>query len=229
MTYTCIAIDDEPLAIEKIVTFIGRLPLLTLKATFDNAVDSLKFLSENKIDLIFLDIQMEIMTGLDLLVALPEKPQVVLTTAYSQYALKGYELEVTDYLLKPYSFERFASAVNKAVKRISEKTFQTEPAPDFIFVKTDYRLLKVMLNEILFIEGMRDYRCIHTPTAKILTQQTFGSFEEQLPASQFVRIHKSYMVSLSKIDSVEKHRVKIGKELIPVSESYRVSFYKLIG
>jgi two-component system LytT family response regulator len=229
MTYTCIAIDDEPLAIEKIVSFVGRFPFLTLKATFDNAVDSLKYLSENKIDLIFLDIQMEIMTGLDLLVALPEKPQVILTTAYSQYALKGYELEVIDYLLKPYSFERFAQAVNKAVKRISEKTFQTEPALDFIFVKTDYRLLKVMLNDILFIEGMRDYRCIHTPAAKILTQQTFGSFEEQLPSSQFVRIHKSYMVSLSKIDSVEKHRVKIGKELIPVSESYRVSFYKLIG
>jgi DNA-binding LytR/AlgR family response regulator len=229
MIYTCIAVDDEPLALEKIVSFLSRLPFLTLKASFDNAIDALAYLSENKADLLFLDIQMESMTGLDLLAAVSEKPQVILTTAYSEYALKGYEFEVTDYLLKPYSFERFALAVNKAVKRLSEKTIQTGPAPDFIFVKTDYRLVKLMLSEILYIEGMRDYRCIVTQSGKILTQQTFVSFKEQLPVSQFMRIHKSYMVSLSKIESVEKHRVKIGKALLPVSESYREEFYKIIA
>jgi two-component system, LytTR family, response regulator len=229
MTYTCIAVDDEPLAIEKIISFISRLPFLKLNATFDRATEALAFLSSNKTDLLFLDIQMETMTGLDLLAALPDRPQVILTTAYSEYALKGYEFEVTDYLLKPYSFERFAQAVNKAIKRISEKTAIQETTPDFIFIKTDYRLVKVMLTDILFIEGMRDYRCIHTPGGKILTQQTFVSFEEQLPASLFARIHKSYMVSLSKIESVEKHRVKISKELLPVSESYRDTFYGKIG
>jgi two-component system, LytTR family, response regulator len=229
MNFTCIAVDDEPLAIEKIVSFVERLPFLTLKATFDNAVDALKYLSTNKTDLLFLDIQMERMTGLDLLCALPDRPQVILTTAYSEYALKGYEFEVTDYLLKPYLFDRFAQAVNKAVKRLSEKTISTEPVPEFIFVKTDYRLVKVLLSDILYIEGMRDYRCIYTSCGKILTQQTFGSFEEQLPATQFARIHKSYMVSLSKIESIEKHRVKIGKEMLPVSESYRDGFYKRIG
>jgi DNA-binding LytR/AlgR family response regulator len=229
MNLTCIAVDDEPLAIEKIVSFVERLPFLTLKATFDNAVDALAYLSTNKTDLLFLDIQMERMTGLDLLCALPDRPQVILTTAYSEYALKGYEFEVTDYLLKPYLFDRFAQAVNKAVKRLSEKTISQETSPDFIFVKTDYRLVKVMLSEILYIEGMRDYRCIYTSFGKILTQQTFGSFEEQLPPTQFARIHKSYMVSLSKIESIEKHRVKIGKELLPVSESYRDGFYKRIG
>lgn len=229
MNYTCIAVDDEPLAIEKIVSFVERLPFLTLKATFDNAVDALAYLSANKTDLLFLDIQMERMTGLDLLCALPDRPQVILTTAYSEYALKGYEFEVTDYLLKPYLFDRFAQAVNKAVKRLSERAISPEASSDFIFVKTDYRLVKVMLSEILYIEGMRDYRCIYTSCGKILTQQTFGSFEEQLPATQFARIHKSYMVSLSKIESIEKHRVKIGKELLPVSESYRDGFYKRIG
>jgi len=121
MNYTCIAIDDEPLALEKVVSFIGRLPFLQLKAQFDRPVEALNFLSTNQVDLLFLDIQMETMTGLDLLAALPDRPQVILTTAYSEYALKGYEFEVTDYLLKPYSFERFAQAVTKATKRISEK------------------------------------------------------------------------------------------------------------
>lgn len=229
MNYTCIAVDDEPLALEKIVSFIERIPFLKLEAKFDRSVEALAYLSSRKTDLLFLDIQMETMTGLDLLAALPERPQVILTTAYSEYALKGYEFEVTDYLLKPYSFERFAQAVNKAVKRISEKATVVENAPVFIFVKSDYRLVKIMLSDILYIEGMRDYRCIHTLGGKILTDQTFGSFEEQLPSSQFTRIHKSYMVSLSKIESIEKHRVKIGKELLPVSESYREGFYRRIG
>lgn len=230
MNYTCIAVDDEPLALDKIASFIGQLPFLDLKGIFDNPVDALAFLSDNNVDLLFLDIQMERLTGLDLLAALPERPQVILTTAYSEYALKGYEFEVTDYLLKPYSFERFVQAVNKAVKRISDKVISVKDiVPDFIFVKTDYRLVKIMLSDILYIEGMRDYRCIHTSNGKIMTQQTFGSFEELLPSSQFVRIHKSYMVALSKIESVEKHRVKIGKELLPVSESYRERFYAIIG
>jgi len=229
MNYICIAVDDEPLALEKIASFIERMPTLKLEATFDRPVEALAYLSSHKVDMLFLDIQMEKMTGLDLLAALPDRPQVVLTTAYSEYALKGYEFEVTDYLLKPYSFERFAQAVNKATKRIQEKISVVETTPDFIFVKSDYRLVKVMLSDILYIEGMRDYRCIHTSTGKILTDQTFGSFEEQLPTSQFSRIHKSFMVSLSKIESIEKHRVKIGKELLPVSESYREPFYKKIG
>lgn len=229
MKYTCIAVDDEPLALEKIVSFIGRLPFLTLKATFDNAVHALVYLTENKTDLLFLDIQMETMTGLDLLTALPQKPQVILSTAYSQYAIKGYEFEVTDYLLKPYSFERFAQAVNKAVKRLSEKTIQQETVQDFIFVKTDYRLVKVMLSDILYIEGMRDFRCIVMKDSKILTQQTFSSFEKQLPLLQFARIHKSYMVALSKIESIERHRVKIGTALLPVSDSYMDEFYRRIG
>lgn len=229
MTYTCIAVDDEPLALEKIVSFIGRMPALTLAAQFDQPVEALAYLASQPVVVVFLDIQMGSMTGLDVLAALSSRPQVILTTAYSNYALKSYEFEVTDYLLKPYSFERFAQAVNKAIKRISEKTAGGDTAADFIFVKSDYRLVKVMLNDILYIEGMRDYRCIHMSSGKILTPQTFGAFEEQLPASQFSRIHKSYLVSLSKIESIDRHRIKIGKELLPLSESYRDEFYARIG
>lgn len=227
MTYRCVTVDDEPLALEKINGFVEQLPQLKLEASFDNARDALNYLASHPADILFLDIQMDRLTGLDLLAALPEKPQVILTTAYSEYALKGYELEVTDYMLKPYSFERFARAANLTIKRIDEKA--ASQSADFIFVKADYRLVKVKLEEILFIEGMRDFRCIVTTTGKILTQQTFGSFEEQLPASAFVRVHKSYMVAVAKIESIEKHRIKIGKELLPVSESYRATFYKVIG
>ncbi len=227
MTYTCLTVDDEPLALEKINGFVEQLPQLNLEASFDNARDALNFLTSHPVDILFLDIQMDRLTGIDMLAALPEKPQVILTTAYSEYALKGYELEVTDYILKPYSFERFARAANLAIKRLEEKT--STPSADFIFVKTDYRLVKIRLNDILYIEGMRDFRCIVTTSGKILTQQTFGSFEEQLPSSAFARIHKSYMISVAKIESIEKHRVKIGSELLPVSESYRESFYKRIG
>jgi DNA-binding LytR/AlgR family response regulator len=201
MNYKCIAVDDEPLALEKMVSFVEKLPFLMLQATFDRATDALAYLTANQTDLLFLDIQMETLTGLDLLAALSQRPQVILTTAYSEYALKGYEFEVADYLLKPYSFVRFSQAVNKAVKRISEKVETAEPAPDFFFVKADYRLVKVMLADILYIEGMRDFRYIH----------------------------KSYLVSLSKIESVEKHRIKIGKALLPISKSYREVFYRTIG
>jgi len=226
MKYSCIAVDDEPLALEKVVAFIGKIPLLDLKATFSNAADALIYLSGHYTDILFLDIQMEAMTGLDLLSALRVKPQVVLSTAYQEYALKGYEFEVCDYLLKPYSFDRFALSVQKAIKRTPETRTPADFPREFIFVKTDYRLVKIMLSDILYIEGMRDFRNMVTTKGKILTQQTFGSLEKQLPYNQFVRIHKSYMVALSKIESIEKHRVKIGSVLLPVSESYREKFYQ---
>lgn len=227
MICTCVTVDDEPLALEKINGFVEQMHGLKLEASFDNARDALSFLTHHPVHLLFLDIQMDRLTGLDLLAALPEKPQVILTTAYSEYALKGYEMEVTDYMLKPYSFERFAKAVGVAVKRIEEKN--AAPSVDFIFVKTDYRMVKINLNDILFIEGMRDFRCIVTSSGKILTQQTFGSFEEQLPAGAFIRIHKSYLIAIARIESIGKHRVKIGNELLPVSESYREQFYRHIG
>lgn len=229
MNYTCVAIDDEPLALEKIRGFIELVPSLDLKATFDRPAEAFDFLRSTSVDLMFLDIQMESLTGFDLLSALPVRPRVILTTAYSEYALKGYEFDVADYLLKPYSFARFVQAVNKATRGLDEQPDNTVTQPDFLFVKVDYRLVKVLLDDILYIEGMRDYRCLHTVNGKLLTQQTFGSFESLLPSSRFQRIHKSYLVSLSRIESIEKHRVKIGNERLPISESYRNTFYRAIG
>ncbi len=228
MNYSCVAIDDEPLALEKMRGFIERIPFLTLKATFDKPIEALAYLSSNDVDVLFLDIQMESLTGFDLLSALPTHPRVILTTAYSEYALKGYDFDVVDYLLKPYSFARFMQAVNKATKGLDERADKVETQPDYLFVKVDYKLVKVLLDDIQYIEGMRDYRCLHTTSGKLLTQQTFGSFESQLPSTRFQRIHKSYMVSLPHIDSIEKHRVKIGNAFLPISESYRDAFYHTI-
>lgn len=229
MNYTCVAVDDEPLALEKMRGFIENVPFLILNATFDRPTEALIYLSTTPVDLLFLDIQMESLTGFDVLSALPVRPRVILTTAYSEYALKGYEFDVADYLLKPYSFARFVQAVNKATRGLDEPTEKADAQPDYIFVKVDYRLVKVLLDDILFIEGMRDYRCLHTTNGKLLTQQTFGSFETQLPSTRFQRIHKSYLVSLPRIESIEKHRIKIGKAVLPISETYRDTFYRAIG
>ena len=228
MNYSCVAIDDEPLALEKMSGFIERIPFLTLKATFDKPTEALAYLSSNTVDMMFLDIQMESLTGFELLSALPTHPRVILTTAFSEYALKGYDFDVVDYLLKPYSFARFMQAVNKATKGLGDNADNAEVQPDYLFVKVDYRLVKVQLDDILYIEGMRDFRCLHTTNGKLLTQQTFGSFESLLPSTRFQRIHKSYLVSLPHIESIEKHRIKIGNTLLPISETYRDSFYRAI-
>jgi DNA-binding LytR/AlgR family response regulator len=229
MNFTCVALDDEPLALEKMRGFIERLPNLTLIATFDQPTEALAYLNSNTVDLLFLDIQMEALTGFDVLSALATRPRIILTTAYSEYALKGYDFDVVDYLLKPYSFARFVQAVNKATKGLETHTVKPEAQPDYLFVKVDYKLVKVQLNDILYIEGMRDFRCLHTTNGKLLTQQTFGSFESLLPSSRFQRIHKSYLISLSHIESIEKHRIKIAKTLLPISETYRDAFYHSIS
>lgn len=225
--FTCIAIDDEPLALEKIISFVEKSPILELVKSFSDARIGAEFLMENKVDILFLDIEMELLNGIELLIALPVKQQVILCTAYSQYALKGYELDVCDYLLKPYSFERFTQAANRAISRISSQK-PTKPSSEFFFVKSDYRLVKIAYADVLFIEGMRDYRCIYTTTGKVITPFTFQKLETMLPLKAFVRVHKSYLVALSNIESVEKLRIKINAHFIPIGETYREQFFKHI-
>jgi two-component system, LytTR family, response regulator len=226
MNISCIAIENEPPALEKLVSYINQTPWLELKGQFTNPLHALAYLQSNTIQLLFLDIHMDGITGLQLLDALPQKPYVILTTAYSQYALKGYEYSVTDYLLKPYSFERFLQAVQK----IKPQTANTvEPVVNsFIFVKSDYRIVKIETSEILYIEGMRDYRCIVTPQGKTLTPFTFTELCDMLPELLFVRIHKSYVVSLSKIKSIEHNRVYIADKILPIGNTYKEEFYKLV-
>lgn len=221
---SCIVIEDEPLAVERAREYIARVPFLNLLCTFDNALDGLTYLKSNSVDLLFLDINMDQLSGIQLLESINFKGDVILTTAYDKYALKGFELNVTDYLLKPYSFERFLQALNKVEQNARER----EPETDFIFVKTENRLERVDLKSILFIEGMRDYRRIHLPEKRIMTLQTFTEFEKLIPAGLICRVHKSYMVSVGKIESIERSRIKIGSHVIPISESYRGSFLSVI-
>src|ERR1700712_2866087 len=225
--YSCIIIEDEPLALEKTKDFVNKVPFLSLSATFDNALTGLTYLNNNKVDVLFLDINMDELSGIELLESSKINSEVIITTAYQEYALKGYELQITDYLLKPFTFNRFLQAVNKAQENIVNRA--SEPQADFIFVKTENRLEKIMLNDIVYIEGMRDYRRIHTVNKKIMTLQNFSELEKLIPSSLVCRVHKSYMVALNKIDSIERSRIKIANQVIPISETYKEVFFYLIN
>ncbi|MFA6402494.1 MAG: LytTR family DNA-binding domain-containing protein [Salinivirgaceae bacterium] len=226
MNINCIIVEDEPLALKRTKEYVHKISYLNLLQTFDNGFEAIGFLKKQTVDLIFLDIKMDELTGIQLLESLEVKPLVIITTAYSEYALKGYELNVTDYLLKPFTIERFIQSVEKVFIQLDKSTNDNR---DFFFVKTDYKIEKIFFNDILFIEGMRDYRCIHTNTKKILTLQTFTDLEHDLPKSKFCRVHKSFMVTLNKIDLIERNRIKIKDAYIPISETYKEDFYKLIG
>lgn len=226
MKINCIVIEDEPLAMERMVDYIRKLPMLNLVSTFDNALDAINTLKTGETDLVFLDINLGNFSGIQLLESVQIRSHIVITTAYPDYALKGYDLNVTDYLLKPFLFERFVQAVDK----VHQAMLNNGPVfeQDFFFVKTETRLEKIPFSELCFIEGMRDYRKIHTVKKKIMTLQTFTEFEKELPANIVCRVHKSYMVALHKIDSVEKDRIYIRDTVIPVSETYRKQFYQLL-
>ncbi len=225
--YNCIIIEDEPLALERTKNFVERIPFLNLAGTFDNALDGLAHLKSHQVDLLFLDIKMDELTGLELLESSNIQSQVIFTTAYQEYALKGYELNITDYLLKPYTFTRFLAAVNKAYENLSKSSIPS--TKEYIFVKTGNCLEKVILDDILYIEGMRDYRRIHTIYKRIMTLQNFKELEQVIPAKMISRVHKSYMVALNKIESIERNRIKIADRLIPISATYKEDLLKRIG
>jgi len=237
LKYTCITVDDEPLALDKINRFVEKVPFFEKKASFNNGLDALSFLKNNKVDVIFLDIQMEELTGLQVIGLLDYHPVIILTTAYDQYALKGYELDVTDYLLKPFSFERFMKSVNKASAVLNEKT--TAPVTvkqeikqggrNFIFVKTEYRMQKIFLDEILYVEGMKDYLRIMNSKDGVMTLMNFAKILTLLPKENFIRVHKSFIVALDKIDSIERERIVINGKYIPIGDTYRQHFFKTIA
>jgi DNA-binding LytR/AlgR family response regulator len=224
--YKCIVIEDEPLAMERTKGFIEKIPFLFLCATFDNAMDGLAYLKSNTIEILFLDINMDEVSGIELLQNTKINSHIIITTAYEQYALKGYELNVSDYLLKPFSFSRFLSAVNNIIEKINEK--QNKKVIEYIFIKTENRLEKVNLSDILYIEGMSDYRKIHTTSKRIMTLQSFNDLENIIPSSIICRVHKSYMVAINKIETIERRRIKINSTLIPISDTYKDFFLKYI-
>jgi two-component system LytT family response regulator len=228
MEIKCIAIDDEPLALSKLEGFILKVPELKLQRTFDNAVEAIGWLKENSAELIFLDIQMEQLTGIQFLEATEPSARIIITSAYDQYAIKGFELNVTDYLLKPFSFQRFLMSVNKVMDyytRKPEAGNNLKGDDRFIFVKTEYRYERIDLNDILYIEGMKDYLRIVCSNKKIMTLQSFSKFEERLPVKNFCRVHKSFIVAIDKIKSVERGVIIIADQRIPVSNTYKEKFF----
>lgn len=227
MKINCIIIEDEPLALERTREYVLKLSFLNLLAAFDNALDALAFLKRTGVDLIFLDINLGEFSGIRLLETSAVSSQVIITTAYEEFALKGFDLKVTDYLLKPFTFERFVQAVDRVQMNLPAK--KSPAIKNFIFVKTENRLEKIFLREILYVEGMRDYRRIHTVNKKLMTLQTFTDFERQIPSNILCRVHKSYMVALDKIDSIEKDRIKIKNQIIPISETYKPKLFALIN
>jgi len=226
MVINCIIVEDEPLALKRTSDFVSRVPYLNLLATFTNGFEAIGFVKDHDIDLMFLDIEMDGFTGIELIESLSPKPQIIITTAYDKYALKGFELHVADYLLKPFGFDRFLNSVERVYESIEKESKEDK---SYIFVKTEYRLERIAVDDILFIEGMGDYRNIRTISKKILTLLTFSELENILPKNQFCRVHKSYIVSINKIISVERHRIKMLDNLIPISDSYKEGFYSLIG
>lgn len=220
-------VDDEPLALQLICDYVLKIPSLHLVHYTTNAIEALQFINDEKIDLVFLDIQMPELNGINFLKLAQNKCKAILITAYQEYALEGYEHNVIDYLLKPVTLERFLLSVQKAEERLSRQIKKSNA--DFLFVKTEHKLQKINYADILYIEGLRDYAAIHTTQGKILTLQPMRLFEEKLPQNLFSRIHKSYIVSFSRIDYIEKNRVVINNQFLPVGDTYKEALLKKIS
>lgn len=239
MKINCIAIDDEPLALDIITAYCKRVPFLNLVQSFSNAIDTLEYIRNHRVDLMFLDIEMEGLTGIQLLKTLKHKPFVILITAFDNYALQGFELDVTDYLMKPVSFERFLKGVNK-VYDLMQKDLNMQPAateqamlkaeaePNSFFIKTETRIEKIPASEVLYVEGMGDYWRIVTTRKRIMTLMNARQLEDILREPRFCRVHKSYFVALDKIEFIERRSIKITDIRIPVSDTYQKHFFDLI-
>lgn len=233
MTIKAIAIDDEPLAIDIIKEYATKIDNIELLATFNSAIDALKFVSNNSVDLIFLDIQMPDINGMDFLKILNKKPYIIFTTAYDKYAIEGYEYNTVDYLLKPFAFDRFYMAVNKVSdlfrkSTIPQPTTIAETLPDFFFVKSEHKIIKIKNESVLYVEGLKDYLKIVTDTGYTLTLMNFKNLMELIPENQFCRVHKSFIVAVNQIETIEKNRIRIGEKHIPIGDSYKDEFFQKI-
>lgn len=216
---TAIAIDDEPQALEVVQLHASKVPFLELKATFTNAFTAMRYLRENQIDLIFLDIKMPDISGIELIGCLQQVPMIIFTTAYSQYAIEGFELSAIDYLLKPFSLARFTKATNKALehKNLRKKSQRLE---DYIFVKTGYEEEKILLGDILYIEAEGNYLTFVLTNRQVLSRQTMVDILKILPPEHFIRVHRSYIISLQKIEKISRQEITVAGKSIPVGVSY---------
>ena len=223
----CIAVDDEPLALQNMKNYISQLDNLKLEGLFSKPLEALTFLNNKHIDLLFLDIEMDVLNGL----------QIILTTAFDKYAIKGYDHDVTDYLLKPFSFERFVKSVNKATGKISstnsifklpEENFGNKFSEKFLFIRTNYHMEKILLKDILYIKSMNNYLIIKTADKSFFTISSFKQIQALLNPGRFIRIHKSYLISIEKTDVIQKNSIRIGKSAIPIGESYKKDFFSYL-
>ncbi len=232
----CLVIDDELPAREVLEKHIAGVEALELAGSCTNAVEALSFLQSNTVDLLFLDIQMPHILGTNFIRTLKNPPKVIFTTAYRKYAIEGFELDAVDYLLKPISFDRFLKAVNKILElnlqgntKNSAAEKQAETAQPFLYLRVDRKMIKVLFNDILYIEGLRDYIRIFTTTKTIITKHLLASLEEMLPSDAFLRIHRSYIVSISKIDSFNSDTIEIGKKELPIGRLFKHDVNKLLN
>lgn len=233
---TCYIIDDEHLAQEILEEYVSKVPFLELKGTFMSPLEAAEHLKTDKPDLLFLDINMPDLDGLSFIPMLNPRPMIILTTAYDQYALRAYELEVKDYLVKPFSFERFYKGVLRLYQEHNSKqdSDQNNAAvpnnsdQEYIFLKVGHRIQRIAIRDILLIEGMKDYLRVHTLSENIMTLTSFAKLEDLLPSHKFARVHRSFMVAIDKIEHIEKNRIKIADQLVPISETYSDGFYKLL-
>lgn len=231
MNINCIIIDDEPLAAELLESYAVKVPFLSVQGVFNSAAQAIKTIREKKIDLIFLDIQMPELSGLEFAKIIGQDTKIVFTTAFSQYAIDGYKVNALDYLLKPVSFEKFLETANKTMEWFSMQDRQSTMKTDrFIFVKSEYKLQKVSFDDILYVEGVKDYvKFYFTDSSKnIMSLMNMKKVEEYLPAPEFMRIHRSYIVHMPKVDLIDRFRVVIGDQYLPISESYKEEVQKYI-
>ena len=221
MQIRCVAIDDEPLALELLRGYIQHFPALNLLQTFDDAISAMEYLRNNPVDLLFIDINMPDITGIELVRSLKEKPMIAFTTAHKKFAVEGFDLEALDYLLKPIQFDRFEKMVNKAISYFRYTHTTKTDASETLFVRAEYQLVKIDLDEIEYIESVEDYLKIHlTKGRPVMTLMTLKAVLQKLPPAQFKRIHRSYVVAISKIRSVLNRKVKLTEVELPVSDSY---------
>jgi two-component system, LytTR family, response regulator len=232
MIINCIAVDDEPLALDIIKDYIAQVPFLKLLKTFKDGISTIEFLAANNVDLIFLDIEMGGLSGTQLLKTLNKKPKVIMTTAYRNYAFDAFELDVTDYLLKPFTFERFLKAIEKvfnSLKNEQKSGVSVDTKKEYFFVRSNYKMQKVNFEDILYIEGLSEYIILKTKSSNIITLQSFKNIEQMLPQSKFIRVHKSYLVAINKIDCIEGQNIKIANKEIPIGNKYKKRFFEVIS
>jgi two-component system, LytTR family, response regulator LytT len=233
MKLRTIAIDDEPLALRLVSDYIEKTPFLELSGAFDNPLDAIDFLSTQSIDLVFVDIQMPDLTGIEFVRTLERVPKIIFTTAYEKYALEGFKLNALDYLLKPFSYEEFLKAAQKARKQTELETAAPqliEANSQFLFLKSEYKIRRINFNDILYIEGLKDYIKVFTigEDKPVLSLSSMKALEQKLPEDKFMRVHRSFIVNLDRIETIERSRIIFGKVYIPVSDQYKDKFQEFL-